>query len=695
MQGVTGRMFHASSGLGDQSLLALLAAAILAAGAMVILVRGARMLGRARDTIAELRAALASTNELRDEVETILDRLPDAVVQCDGHGHVLASNQAYEDLLGARQRGAEAALPEVVERRTPELLPDGTRRMEEAIRTERGIRWFSWVERDIVAPDGSTTILRSGREITNLIESEKALDDARAKAEAASEAKSRFLATVSHEFRTPLNGILGMSDLLLDTALQPEQLAYVQALRGSAEAFLSLIEEILDFSKIEAGRIDLICEPFELETLVQGVVELLAPRAQDKGTEIASFVSRDVPRLVRSDRDRLRQILFNLAGNAVKFTGSGGVCIAVEPGGPGEIVFSVEDTGPGIPAERLGTIFDEFDQGGLEAARGTGTGLGLAITRRIVARMGGRIEVESTVGHGSVFRVRLPLAAAETSPEAVGDALNLRVLLVGPSPFEPRCIERRLAEAGAETARAADAARAGEILRGARFDVLIADAALGEAEVRQLARAAKDSGVARTVVLLSPFERRDFGSPHAAGYDAFLIKPVRTHSLLERLRPMAGPRREPAVEANPSAPAAVSVGPLRVLLAEDNEVNALLAMRLLQKLGVLVDWARDGIEAAAQAEAALAGERPAYDVILMDMRMPGLDGAEVTRRIREREAAIGRDDRVRIVALTASMIGGRERYTETAGFDGFLLKPFTFEALAVELRGKAPQNAVA
>ena len=631
-----------------------------------------------------------------DGMVPVLDALPDAVVQRDRDGRIVMANAAYDELIG-RHAGADAALtePDLVERRAAERLPDGTRRIDEAIRTEAGTRWFSWLERDLLAPDGTQTRLRSGREITDRVESERALDEARARAETANEAKSRFLATVSHEFRTPLNGILGMSDLLLDTGLAPEQLTYVQALRGSAEAFLSLIEEILDFSKIEAGRIDLVCEPFELESMVQGVVELLAPRAQDKGTEIASFVAGDVPRIVRSDRDRLRQILFNLAGNAVKFTESGGVCVTVERGVGDEVVFSVKDTGPGIPADRLGAIFDEFEQGGLKAARGAGTGLGLAITRRIVERMEGRVDVDSVPGHGSVFRVRLPLEPVPgTSPKAGGE-LDLRVLLVGPSPFEPLCLERRLSEAGAETARARDVVSAGEIMRAASFDVLIADAALGESEVRDLARAAKDSGIGRTIVLLSPFERRDFGSPHAAGYDAFLIKPVRTRSLFERLRPDQAVSKPASTATREPLPALDRAGPLRVLLAEDNEVNALLAMKALQKLGTLVDWAKDGTEALAHAEAALAGERPLYDVILMDMRMPGLDGAEVTRRIREIETATAREDRIRIVALTASMVGGRERYRETAGFDGFLLKPFTFDALAAELRGDTRESAVA
>ncbi len=607
----------------------------------------------------------------------IFDGLPDPIVLQDSRGRTVAANRAWRRLCGEGRR--EPA--------------DAPRLVNESIETADGTRWLSWAETTL-AIEGRPHRLRGGREVTQHVETLRMLEEARAKAEGASEAKSRFLATVSHEFRTPLNGILGMTALLLETGMDAEQTTYAQAVRSSAEAFLTLIEDILDFSKIEAGRIDLSDEPFDLPALVQGVVELLAPRAQGKGTEIACFIGRDVPRHVRGDADRLRQVLFNLAGNAVKFTAAGGAGITVERGPDDLIRFCVADTGPGIPAERAARVFEEFEQGDQAGAAETGTGLGLAITRRLVDSMRGRIELDSVVGSGSRFQVELSLPAAPAETETVERApvTATRALILSGSPFEGPYLARTLVEAGLEATVAATLDDALARMGGRAFDVLIADHALPDSDVRVASREAGARGIGRRIVLLSPFERRDFGSPHAAGFDGYLIKPVRARSLFEQLS-----ARPPAVSLLPSAPRALSPPPgarrgARVLLAEDNEVNALLAVRALERLGAIVDWARDGHEALNRAEAALSDETSPFDLVLMDVRMPGLDGYEVTRRIRAREAELGAGSPLRIVALTASIVGDGGALVRDAGFDGLMTKPFAFEALAAEF-GRASQAA--
>lgn len=632
-------------------------------------------------TIERLQDEAWQASESVERYRSLVEAQPDLIVQRDAAGRITFANDGFAALLDRPrdQLIGTTRSPEVWEARPPKLREDGVRLFDEAISTSRGVRWIAWIETTIAGREG-LEILRIGREVTDRVVGERALDEARTKAEAASEAKSRFLATVSHEFRTPLNGILGMADLVLDTPLDPEQTTYVRAVKTSGEALLSLIDGILDFSRIEAGKLDLVAEVFDLHALVEGVVELLAPRAQGKGIEIATFVARGTPRRVIGDGDRLRQVLVNLAGNAVKFTDIGGVGICVSRGEGGTIEIAVHDTGPGIQAQRIPLLFEEFEQGdGSASSRHGGTGLGLAITRRIVARMQGDVQVDSRVGQGSVFRVRLPLPDADGhAPQDEQDegVRGKRILMLARSPFQAPYLARRLDEAGATVVVVDNAIDAMAKLATAPFDALVADCALGDDVVRDVAAEARNVNVARRVVLLSPFERRDFGSPGAAGFDAYLVKPVRLRSLLERLTQEPPPRPKLALPPRKTRARAGRPGAKRVLLAEDNEINALLALKLLEKLGAIVDWVKDGNEAVALAEASFAGVRPDYDVVLMDIRMPGLDGHEATRRIRRLEAALGRREPYRIIALTANAAKEDEEAAREAGLDEFLAKPF-------------------
>ncbi len=508
---------------------------------------------------------------------------------------------------------------------------------------------------------------------------------AREKAEAQNEAKTRFLATVSHEMRTPLNGILGMAELISQPGLTAEQTSYVEAISTSGKALASLIDEILDFAKIEAGKIELLAEPFDATLLVEGVAELLAPRAQGKGLEIATSVATDLPRRLIGDAARLRQVLINLAGNAVKFTETGGVGLRASWKSPGLIRFEISDTGPGIPLARQVAIFDEFEQADGSSSRShEGTGLGLAISRRIVASMGGNLRLEKSTGEGSVFAFELPLpaAASVTGEEKASIGLDGRkVLIVAKSPFEAPYMGERLDAAGAAVLRADGEAEALDMLkRTAAFDIVIVDCALGEEVTQRLAVAARNAGVARSLVLFSPFERRAFGQKTMREFDGWLVKPVRGVSLLERLsdrvmKPEPAPQKQAAVEEP------LALNAFHVLVAEDNDINALIAAKHLERMGASVVRAKDGAEAVAMFEASKAGRTQAFSLILMDIRMPGIDGIEATKRIRAIEKEGGHAP-VRILALTANAFEEDRRACLAAGIDEFLTKPVDYERLA-------------
>jgi signal transduction histidine kinase/DNA-binding response OmpR family regulator len=668
-----------------------------ACGAMGILIaRIRRMRGELRDLETRLDEAADRTWEIREAQEratSFLEAQDDLIVRRNAGGAISYVNDAYCALAGRRREDLVTTtftLP-VLDQGETGVMADGTRAYDQKIATNDGARWIAWRE-VTVRTDGASEMQSVGRDVTDRVLTEQALAVARDQAEAANRAKSRFLTMVSHEVRTPLNGILGMAELLGDTPLTAEQTTYLKAMKTSGETLLSLIEEVLDFSKIEAGRLELSARPFPLAAFIEEVVELLGPRAQEKGLEIGCYVDERLPARVIGDAARLRQVLFNLAGNAIKFTEKGGVSIVVEPTAqPDRVSIAVSDTGLGISLRDQARIFLEFEQADGSASRKFGgTGLGLTISNRIVESMGGSISVESTPGQGSTFRVIVGLPSADEAALpalAVPDLNGSDILIVAPALTEASLIARRLQRWGAYTKIVPDEKVAVAILPERMWSALLVDHGLGTQSCRELARVA--ARVPQRIVLLTPAMRGELATLKEAGFSGYLIKPVRAASLAARLSTNEGFEPAGASEVVEAPSTSQTGGGLSVLVAEDNEINALLTRALLLKLGHHPTVAANGVAAIDCWLAARAGDAP-YDRILMDLHMPGMDGIEATRRIRASEAAGGMA-RTPILALTANASIEDREACLAAGMDGFLLKPLDRERLALALAhaGKA------
>jgi PAS domain S-box-containing protein len=664
-------------------------------GAMALSVaRISQMKLELRDLETRLDEAADRNWEIREAQErttSFFEAQDDVIVRRDGNGAITYANDAFCTLAGRAREdllATDFTLP-VEEQGEISIRSDGACAYDQKIAAADGARWIAWREVTVRA-DGQSEMQSVGRDVTDRVRAEHALAVARDQAEAANRAKSRFLTMVSHEIRTPLNGILGMADLLSDTLLTPEQTTYLKAVKTSGQTLLSLIEEVLDFSKIEAGRLDLAARPFPLAAFVEEVVELLGPRAQAKGLEICCYIDERLPARVVGDLERLRQVLFNLAGNAIKFTEQGGVSIIVEAGAePDAIAIAVHDTGIGIPPEDQSRIFLEFEQAdGGTARKFGGTGLGLTISNRIVERMGGSIAVESGADAGSTFRVTVPLPAAEdaAAPElAVPDLAHCDILIVAAAAIEASLIARRLQRWGARTKIVPDEHVAAALLPEQMWNAMLVDHALGTQACEELARAA--CGVQRRIVLVTPALRNELAALKAAGFTGYLIKPVRAASLAAWFSSDDAFDAAGAAETAEAPSLAPSGSGLSILVAEDNEINALLARALLVKLGHSPTMATSGDTAIEFWLAAREAGAP-YDRVLMDLHMPGMDGLEATRKIRAIEAATG-TPRTPILALTANASVEDREACIGAGMDDFLVKPLERERLAAALAASA------
>jgi len=633
--------------------------------------------------------------------ESLVEVSPAAVVVMDADERVTGWNPAATELFGySSEEATGRTIDDLV--LTEELRREGRDVTSEALEKGRAHRITRRARKDGALVDVEMMLVPLGvggehvgfygiyHDITEL-------QRAREEAEAATQAKSAFLATMSHEIRTPMNAVIGMTGLLLGTDLTPEQREFAEVVRSSGDALLHVIDDILDYSKIEAGKLELEKEPVDLRECVEGALEIAAPRAWEREIELGCLIDEDAPPGIMADAARLRQVLLNLLSNAVKFTEEGEVVVQVdaEPTGARSyrLAFAVRDTGIGIPEDRIDRLFTSFSQVDASTTRRYGgSGLGLAISKRIVELMGGTMWAESEEGTGSTFHFSVPVKAAKVPARAeTKDAQprlgEKRLLVVDDNATNREIVTRHARSWGMEAVAIASPTEALALIEGGEtFDVAVLDMMMPELDGLALAREIRRHRDERQLPLVLLTSLGRLPQAESAGEFAVqLSKPVRASQLYNALvKALAEHVPESATGERPPEEGKPATSPLRILLAEDNAVNQQVALKLLEQLGYRANVASNGLEALE------ALERQPYDVVLMDVQMPELDGLEASRRIREHWRV---DDRPRIIAMTANAMPEDRAACFAAGMDDYLAKPIRSNELAKALRRVRPREA--
>ena len=648
--------------------------------------------------------AQRALRESEDLFRTVSETAPIGIFRSDEKGKVLYANKRWGDMSGRRPDealglGWDAAVHPEDRAQVSKIWDTGTALGMELkdecrfLTPDGNVNWVEWQSRAVHSADGTIVgFVGVIEDVTARRGAEQRLREAKEAAEAASRSKSEFLANMSHEIRTPMNGILGMTELALDTELNPDQREYLDMVKSSAESLLSIINDILDFSKIEAGRLELESVPFSLLDCIESVLQPLAVRAHQKGLELTWAVQGEIPEVLMGDPTRLRQILINLAGNAIKFTKAGEVSVRAERVPAKEegiaIRFSVSDTGIGIPKEKHQLIFDAFSQADSSTTREFGgTGLGLSISARLIRLMNGELGLESAPGKGSDFTFMVRFGAGrmvESAPPATlhPEITNKKVLVVDDNEVNRRLLMRLLPEWGLEPVCAAHGFDALEIIeksqkKAAPFALILLDQNMPGMDgyevaghIRQMTRGERIP----IVILSSAPSSADQHRDKRLGIERRLTKPLRRAMLHEAVFQALGV----AVPSEKEKPHDTERGQgLRLLLAEDNSINQKLAIRLLEKMGHHVTLAVNGQEAIEMLR------QKAFDLVLMDIQMPVIGGVEATRRIREEEHGTGAH--TPIIAMTAHAMAGDAEKCLQNGMDGYVSKPIRMDSLRAEI----------